>query len=41
LLIILIFLVGLIIFDQLNMWCVGPFRFLSPIYEIISGGVCP
>lgn len=41
LLIVLIFLVGLIIFDQLNMWCVGPFRFLSPIYEIISGGVCP
>jgi hypothetical protein len=41
LLLILIFIVGLIIFDQLNLWCVGPFRVLSPIYELISGGVCP
>lgn len=41
LLIILCFLVGLIAFDALNLWCVGPFRVLSPLYELISGGVCP
>lgn len=41
LLIILCFLVGLISFDALNLWCVGPFRVLSPVYELISGGVCP
>ncbi|MDI6814452.1 MAG: FHA domain-containing protein [Desulfitobacteriaceae bacterium] len=41
LLIILCLLMGLIAFDTLNLYCVGPFRLLSPIYQIISGGVCP
>jgi pSer/pThr/pTyr-binding forkhead associated (FHA) protein len=41
LLIILCLLVGLIAFDALNMWCMGPFRVLSPLYQLISGGVCP
>ncbi len=41
LLIILCLLVGLIAFDTLNLYCMGPFRLLSPIYQLISGGVCP
>lgn len=41
LLILLVFLVGLIAFDALNLYCVGPFRLLSPLYQIISGGTCP
>lgn len=41
LLIILCLLMGLIAFDTLNLYCVGPFRLLSPLYQIISGGTCP
>ncbi|GAB4481242.1 MAG: hypothetical protein Kow0088_23370 [Anaerolineales bacterium] len=41
LVIILCLLVGLIAFDTLNLYCVGPFRLLSPLYQIISGGTCP
>lgn len=41
LLILLCLLVGLIAFDTLNLYCVGPFRLLSPVYQIISGGSCP
>lgn len=40
LLIILCLLIGLIAFDTLNLYCVGPFRLLSPLYQIISGGTC-
>lgn len=41
LLIILCLLVGLIAFDTLNLYCVGPFRLLSPVYQILTGGTCP
>ncbi len=41
LLIVLCMLVGLIAFDTLNLYCWGPFRLLSPLYQLISGGVCP
>jgi predicted component of type VI protein secretion system len=41
LLILLCLLVGLIAFDTLNLYCVGPFRLLSPLYQILTGGTCP
>ncbi|MFN3308114.1 MAG: hypothetical protein ACK44E_02815, partial [Anaerolineales bacterium] len=41
LLIILCLLMGLIAFDTLNLYCFGPFRLLSPLYQIITGGTCP
>ncbi len=41
LLILLCLLMGLIAFDTLNLYCVGPFRLLSPLYQIITGGTCP
>lgn len=41
LLIIIFLAIGLWAFDYLNLYCTGPFKVLSPIYELLLGGACP